>query len=96
MSYRTGWYRFNCQVGNPLGLHMRPAGQISAFAKSWPGIVELDHERETYDVKSVNSLLEACLVYESRVEVYIEPVSGRESGPFALKLRGLIEALDDG
>jgi len=83
------WYELSCIVRNKDGLHGRPAMDVSDFAQTYDGKIEIHYNNQCYDPRSLIHLLSLGIPFGSQVNLRVERFEGCER--FADDLRRLIE-----
>ncbi len=60
------------KIVNEQGMHMRPASLMSQEMTKYTCDVKIKFNGNEYDVKSVMSLMTACLKFDSEFELYCD------------------------
>lgn len=60
------------EIINPTGLHLRPAGNLYKKANEYKSKVEFVFQNNTYNAKSILSILGACVKCGSQIELICE------------------------
>jgi len=77
-------------IGNPTGLHLRPAGLLCKEALRFQSSIKFEYENTTANAKSVLSVLGACVKCGDEIEFVCEGEDEAEA------LKTLVEAVENG
>ena len=86
------WYERKTSVKSPLGLHGRPAVDLSGVAGQYAGRVLLIYKESSIDMKTPMELLLHCIFHSSSVIVRVEKGEGCER--IASQLVEILERTD--
>lgn len=75
---------------NPVGLHLRPAGELCKRAMNYQSSVTFKIGRTTANAKSVLSVLAACVKYGDVIELFCDGADEVEA------LKELSQLIEDG
>ena len=56
-------------IGDPLGMHMRPASRLAKMAAEYESKVTVKFNGKDFDCKSVMLLMTACIKHNSEIEL---------------------------
>lgn len=77
-------------IGNPTGLHLRPAGIFCNTAVQFDCKITFLHNTTTANAKSVLSVLGACIKKGDEIELICEGTDEEEA------LAAMVKAIEDG
>lgn len=77
-------------IGNPTGLHLRPAGIFCNTAVQFDCKITFQHNTTTANAKSVLSVLGACIKKGDEIELICEGMDEEEA------LAAMVKAIEDG
>lgn len=77
-------------IGNPTGLHLRPAGIFCNTAVQFDCKITFQHNTTTANAKSVLSVLGACIKKGDEIELICEGTDEEEA------LAAMVKAIEDG
>ena len=77
-------------IGNPTGLHLRPAGLLCKEALRFQSSIKFEYGNTTANAKSVLSVLGACVKCGDEIEFVCEGEDEAEA------LKTLVEAVENG
>ena len=77
-------------IGNPTGLHLRPAGIFCNTAVQFDCKITFQHNTTTANAKSVLSVLGACIKKGDEIELICEGTDEDEA------LAAMVKAVEDG
>ena len=77
-------------IGNPTGLHLRPAGIFCNTAVQYDCKITFQHNTTTANAKSVLSVLGACIKKGDEIELICEGADEEEA------LAAMVKAVEDG
>ena len=77
-------------IGNPTGLHLRPAGLLCKEALRFQSSIKFEDGNTTANAKSVLSVLGACVKCGDEIEFVCEGEDEAEA------LKTLVEAVENG
>ena len=77
-------------IGNPTGLHLRPAGLLCKAALRFQSSIKFEDGNTTANAKSVLSVLGACVKCGDEIEFVCEGEDEAEA------LKTLVEAVENG
>lgn len=77
-------------IGNPTGLHLRPAGIFCNTAVQYDCKITFQHNTTTANAKSVLSVLGACIKKGDEIELICEGTDEEEA------LAAMVKAIEDG
>ena len=77
-------------IGNPTGLHLRPAGLLCKEALRFQSSIKFEYGNTTANAKSVLSVLGACVKCGDEIEFVCEGEDEAEA------LKTLVEAVESG
>ena len=77
-------------IGNPTGLHLRPAGIFCNTAVQFDCKITFQHNTTTANAKSVLSVLGACIKKGDEIELICEGTDEEEA------LAAMVKAVEDG
>ena len=77
-------------IGNPTGLHLRPAGIFCNTAVQFDCKITFQHNTTTANAKSVLSVLGACIKKGDEIELICDGADEEEA------LAAMVKAVEDG
>ncbi len=77
-------------IGNPTGLHLRPAGIFCNTAVQFDCKITFQHNTTTANAKSVLSVLGACIKKGDEIELICEGTDEEKA------LAAMVKAIEDG
>lgn len=77
-------------INNPSGLHLRPAGTLCNIAIKYQSLITFSYDGGTANVKSVLSVLGACVKCGDEIELVCEGTDEAEA------MKAMIAAINSG
>lgn len=82
--------REKVMINNPMGLHLRPAGDLCKKAMEFQSHITFTVRNTTANAKSVLSILGACVKSGDEIEIFCEGDDEEEA------LAALVRLIEDG